>query len=73
VATGKKTRTTVPIVRKAGWVGAALAGLALVGLIVAPSAKLVWIAMLVFAIAAVPQAYLLSRRNERPDRERRRP
>jgi hypothetical protein len=57
--------------RAAGWAAAVLAGLALLGLLVAPSMRLVWIVMLVFAVAAVPQAFVAARLQERRERKRR--
>ena len=41
------------------WAGVGLAVTALAGLVVFPAAILVWIPLLVFAVAAVPQALLL--------------
>jgi hypothetical protein len=47
------------------------APLAVLGLVAAPSMRLVWIVMLVFAVAAVPQALAATRQQARRERERR--
>jgi hypothetical protein len=39
------------------WGGAVLAGVALVGHLLAPGADLLWLVLLFFAVAAVPQAF----------------
>ncbi len=39
------------------WVAAAFVGLAVAGLAIAPSLRLLWLMLLVFGIAAVPQAF----------------
>lgn len=56
--------------RATGWAAAVLAGLAVVGLVAAPSVRLLWIVMLVFAVAAVPQAFAAERLQARRERER---
>ena len=56
--------------RAAGWAAAVLAGVAVVGLVAAPSVRLLWIVMLVFAVAAVPQAFAAERLQARRERER---
>jgi hypothetical protein len=40
------------------WVGAWLAAVALVGHLLAPGADLLWLVLLLFAVAAVPQAFI---------------
>jgi membrane protein implicated in regulation of membrane protease activity len=57
--------------RAAAWIGAVLAAIGLLGLIYAPSLRPVWIVMLVFAIAAVPQVVLSARFQHQRERERR--
>lgn len=52
----------------AAWAGALLAAIGTLGLLFAPSLKIVWIVLLVFAIAAVPQAIVLGRRDKRDNR-----
>lgn len=58
--------------RTAGWAAATLAGLALLGLLVAPSLRLLWISLLVLAVAAVPQTLATIRFQARKERERHR-
>jgi hypothetical protein len=60
--------------RASGWAGVALAGVAVLGLVLAPSLRLVWIVGLVFAVSTVPYALLslrpagTTRANKRPRR-----
>ena len=37
------------------WAGLALTGVGLAGLLIAPQARLVWIALIVFGVATIPQ------------------
>jgi fatty acid desaturase len=67
----KRTHGDASVLRAAVWAAAVLAGLAVLGLFAAPSLRLVWIVLLVFAIAAVPQALLAARREERREDARR--
>ena len=64
----KQPPTNNVALRATGWAGAVLAAFAVVGLLVAPSLRLVWIVLLVFAVAAVPQAFAARRRRERRER-----
>jgi hypothetical protein len=50
------------------WAAAALALVGLIGLLLVPSARIVWIVLLVFALAAIPQAWI---RHGAGERERR--
>jgi hypothetical protein len=52
------------------WGGALLAGAALVGHLLAPSANILWLVLLFFAIASVPQAFV-RRSGKQPRRDRR--
>jgi hypothetical protein len=55
------------------WGGALLAAAAIVGHLLAPGANIVWLLLLFFAVAAVPQAFIRSRGKQvRHDRRRRR-
>ena len=54
----------------AGWSGAVLALIALVGLMYAPSMRTVWIVLLLFGAASVPQAWFALRREQQRDRRR---
>lgn len=67
---GKQGRVDASSIRFAGWAGAALAAVGLLGLIYVPSLLLVWITMLVFAVAAVPQALFAVRQARGRERER---
>ncbi len=59
-------RTTNGNERRAiAWAGAALAALAVLGLVYAPGAGIVWLVLLVFAVAAIPQALLAGRARRR--------
>ena len=49
-------------VRAAGWSGAMLAAIAVIGLIYAPSMQTIWIVILVLGAASVPQAWFALRR-----------
>jgi hypothetical protein len=42
----------------AAWAGAALTVVAIVGFIAAPGARVVWIVLLVFGVATIPQVLL---------------
>ena len=54
------------------WVGALFAAAALVGHLLVPGADIVWLSLLIFAVAAVPQAFIRSGGNHgRRDRRRR--
>jgi hypothetical protein len=55
--------------RVAAWAGAVLAAIGLLGLIYAPSMLVIWITLLVFAVAAVPQTLFATRRGQRRERE----
>jgi hypothetical protein len=57
-------------VRTVGWAAAVLAAVAVVGLVAARSLLLLWIVLLVLAIAAVPQALGIVRRQRVEERER---
>lgn len=58
-------------VRAAGWSGAMLAAIAVIGLIEAPSMRTIWIVILVLGAASVPQAwFVLRREQQRAERER---
>jgi hypothetical protein len=70
MAAGKQVRPNSSFIRATGWVGAALAALAVLGLILIPSIKPLWIVSLLFAVSAVPQAFFLVRRDERRKRNR---
>jgi hypothetical protein len=60
---------TGSLVTATAWAAAVLAGIAVIGLIVVPSLQLVWIILLLLAVAAIPQA-LLRARGERQERAR---
>ena len=64
------TTTSASTMRATGWAAVVLAALAVAGLVVAPSVRLLWIVMLVFAVAAVPQAFAAERLQARRERER---
>lgn len=51
--------------------GALLAGAALVGHLLAPGANILWLVLLFFAVACVPQAFV-RRSGKQPRRDRRR-
>lgn len=54
----------------AAWTGAAFTVIAILGLIVAPGARLLWIVLLVFGVATIPQVLLGGRsRRERSGSE----
>jgi Flp pilus assembly protein TadB len=57
-------------VRAAGWSGAMLAAVAVIGLVYAPSMRTIWIVILVLGAASVPQAWFALRRDARRERER---
>ncbi len=52
------------------WSGAAFLAVGLAGLVLLPVLWVLWLVLVVFGIAAVPQAFLL-RQEERPRRSRR--
>jgi 4-hydroxybenzoate polyprenyltransferase len=54
----------------AGWSGAVLAALALIGLMYARSLRTIWIMLLVLGAASVPQAWLALRREQKRDQRR---
>ncbi len=68
---GRQAPVDASTLRAAAWAGAVLAAIGLLGLFYAPSMRLVWIAMLVFAVAAVPQALFAVRLERRRERDRR--
>lgn len=57
--------------RAAGWAAVVLAAVAAAGLLAAPSLRLIWIVLPVFAVCAVPQAFVAVRLLDRRERERR--
>ena len=66
----KEPTANAATARAAGWAAVVLAALAVAGLFAAPSVRLLWIVMLVFAVAAIPQAFAAERRQARRERER---
>lgn len=56
------------LITAAGWAAAALAAIAVVGMLAAPSLRPIWIILLVLVIAAVPQAVFHARRERREQR-----
>ena len=52
-------------IRAAAWAAAALAAVAVFGMLAVPSLRPIWIILLVLAIAAVPQALFQARRGRR--------
>jgi hypothetical protein len=46
------------------WGGAGLAAAAVIGLVFAPGVDLLWLVLLFFAVASVPQALIRSRRKK---------
>lgn len=60
-----QTPANASVARAAGWAGAALSALAVLGLFYVPSLRLIWIVMLVLAVGAVPQAIWVARRQDR--------
>jgi hypothetical protein len=64
----KGTQMTAAAQRATGWAGVVLAVIAVLGLLYAPGLLLLWIVMLVFAVAAIPQALLAGRFTERRQR-----
>jgi hypothetical protein len=69
---GKHAPIDASTLRVAAWAGVVLAAIGLLGLIYAQSMRPVWIVMLVFAIAAVPQVLFAARGGQRQERDRRR-
>ncbi len=61
----EQTQMTAAGKRATAWAGVALAAITVLGLLFAPGLLLIWIVLLVFAIAAVPQAFLIGRRERR--------
>jgi membrane protein implicated in regulation of membrane protease activity len=70
MSASKQTTTNASTMRATLWAAVVLAALAVAGLIVAPSVRLLWIVMLVFAVAAVPQALAAERLQARRGRGR---
>ena len=64
----KQTQMTSAAQRATAWAGVALAAIAVLGLLYARGLLLLWIVLLVFAVAAIPQALLAGRRTERRER-----
>ena len=67
----KPTTSTGSTLRASAWAAVVLAAVAVVGLVAAPSVRLLWIVLLVFAVAAVPQAFAAERLQARRERARR--
>jgi Flp pilus assembly protein TadB len=61
----RQQQPTVSLVTATAWAAAVLAAIAVVGLIAAPSLTPIWIVLLLFAVVAVPQALLRTRRERR--------
>jgi cytochrome c oxidase assembly factor CtaG len=68
--TSKQTTTNASTMRATLWAAVVLAALAVAGLIAAPSVQLLWTVMLVFAVAAIPQALAAERIQARRERGR---
>jgi hypothetical protein len=68
--TREQRQADAALVRTVGWAAAVLAAVAVVGLVAARSLLLLWIVLLVLAIAAVPQALGIVRRQRVEERER---
>jgi uncharacterized membrane protein YfcA len=66
---GKQAPFDASTLRVAAWAGVVLAAIGLLGLIYLPSLWLVWIVMLLFATAAVPQMLFAERYQQRRQRE----
>jgi hypothetical protein len=66
---GKQAPVDASTLRVAAWAGVVLAAIGLLGLIYAPSMLVIWIVMLVFAVAAVPQTLFATRLGQRRERE----
>jgi hypothetical protein len=64
----KRTQMTAAAQRATAWAGAALAAIAVFGLLYAPGLLVLWIVLLVFAVAAIPQALLAGRLESRRER-----
>jgi hypothetical protein len=60
----KETPMTAAARRATAWAGVALAAIAVLGLLYARGLLLLWIVLLVFAVAAIPQALLAGRRTD---------
>jgi hypothetical protein len=48
-----------------GWAAVAFAAVAVIGLRLVPSMRMIWVVLLVLAVVAVPQAVLIGRRSGR--------
>jgi hypothetical protein len=68
MAAPKQAQMTAAARRATAWAGAAIAVIAVLGLLYAPGLLLLWIVLLVFAVAAIPQALLAARSTERRQR-----
>ena len=66
---GKQAPFDASTLRVAAWAGVVLAATGLLGLMYLPSLWLVWIVMLVFATAAVPQTLFAERFQQRRQQE----
>ena len=66
----RQTPMTPAAQRATAWAGVALAAIAVLGLLYARGLLLLWIVLLVFAIAAIPQALLPGRAERRERRGR---
>ena len=56
--------------RATAWSAVGLAAAAVAGLVEVPGMRLIWIVMLVFAVAAVPQSLLAARLHEKRRKDR---
>jgi hypothetical protein len=59
-------------VRAAGWSGAIMAAIAVIGLIYAPSMRMIWLVILVLGAASIPQTWFALRRGAQRERKRER-
>jgi hypothetical protein len=66
---GKQAPFDASTLRVAAWAGVVLAAIGLLGLIYVPSLLVIWIVMLVFAVAAVPQTMVAARLGQQRERE----
>lgn len=62
---GRETQQADATVAIAGWAGVGCAILAAVGIVLVPSLLVLWVVLIVVAVAAVPQALLVVRREQR--------
>lgn len=53
----------------AAWVGVAFTVIAILGFLALPGARLVWIVLLIFGVATIPQVLLAGRINDSRDRD----